>query len=173
MLASRVNCKLCSPRQATQLSRAVAPALYHASSSSSVLGLRLSSSPSNAQTPPSSTRSFSTTPANHLRDFFPPKETEYIRKTPPAWPHHGFTYEEMTSVVPGHREPRTLGDMIAWRLIRIARWSMDTVTGLSKDQKTDKKNPTTAVVADKPLTEAQWVCSTLEESSTDIARYNG
>lgn len=41
--------------------------------------------------------------------------------------------------------------------MRLCRWGMDMVNGLSKDQKTDKKSPTTAVVADKPLTEAQWL----------------
>lgn len=35
---------------------------------------------------------------------------------------------------------------------------MDKATGMSKAQKTDKKRPMTAVVAEQPLTEAQWVC---------------
>lgn len=63
----------------------------------------------------------------------------------------------MLAVEPGHRPPVTLGDRFAWRLMRLCRWGMDTVNGLSKDQKTDKKSPTTAVVAEKPLTEAQWL----------------
>ncbi len=33
---------------------------------------------------------------------------------------------------------------------------MDLANGLEKDQKTDKTKPTTAVTAEKPLTEAQW-----------------
>ncbi|KAF3767265.1 alternate oxidase precursor [Cryphonectria parasitica EP155] len=146
MFAPRVNNKLCSPKQATQLSRAVAPLLSTSSCSSS-----LSSSSS------SSRRSFSTTPANRLRDFFPAKETTRIRTTPPAWPHHGYTEAEMLAVVPGHRKPVTWGDKLAWALIRTSRWCMDKATGMSKDQKTDKKRPTTAVVADRALTEQQWL----------------
>lgn len=63
----------------------------------------------------------------------------------------------MLAVVPGHREPVTISDKIAWILIRTARWCMDKVTGLSPDQKTDMTKPMTAVIAEKPLTEAQWV----------------
>lgn len=36
---------------------------------------------------PSSKRDFSSTPATHIREFFPEKETENIRKTPAAWAH--------------------------------------------------------------------------------------
>ena len=61
-------------------------------------------------------------------------------------------------MTPGHREPRTAGDKAAWRLVRLARYCMDKATGMDRDQKVDKNNPTTAVVAKKPLTEAQWVC---------------
>ena len=70
----------------------------------------------------------------------------------------------MLAVETGHRKPETLGDYIAWKLLRICRWGMDTATGLSKDQKTDKKNPTTAVIAEKPLTESQWVCMVLSHN---------
>ncbi|KAJ9134106.1 Alternative oxidase [Pleurostoma richardsiae] len=150
MLSPRASTRLCSSAQAVQVGRAI----IRTSSSSSLLGARMACVTYQHHSP---ARAFSTTPANQLRDFFPAKETERIRKTPPAWPHHGYTYEEMVAVVPGHREPRTLGDKIAWRLIRTARWTMDKVTGLSDEQKTDKKNPTTAVVAAKPLTEAQWL----------------
>jgi hypothetical protein len=34
---------------------------------------------------------------------------------------------------------------------------MDKATGMERDQHSDKSKPTTAVVAEKPLTEAQWV----------------
>jgi hypothetical protein len=36
---------------------------------------------------------------------------------------------------------------------------MDKATGMDRNQQVDKNNPTTAVVAKKPLTEAQWVCN--------------
>lgn len=101
-------------------------------------------------------RLFSTTPAAQIRDFFPQKETNHIRKTPPVWPHHGHTMEEMLAVTPAHRPPRGLGDWTAWKIVRLARWSMDFCTGMSRKQATDPKKPTTAVVADEPFTEAQW-----------------
>lgn len=169
MFAPRVNTKLCcSPQQAAQLTRAAAPLIssYSVSgSSTSLVGLRLSSttspSPSRHQRrhhqQQQQQRTFTTTPASRLRDFFPAKETPHIRVTPPAWPHHGYTEAEMLAVVPGHRPPKTLGDRVAWMLIRTSRWCMDTVTGMSREQKTDGKKPMTAVVAEKPLTEAQWV----------------
>lgn len=56
-----------------------------------------------------------------MKDFFPAKETEQIRQTPAAWPHPGYTYEEMVAVEPGHRKPKTWGDKFAWMLIRTAR----------------------------------------------------
>ncbi|KAK2613991.1 hypothetical protein N8I77_000855 [Diaporthe amygdali] len=157
MFAPRVNTKLCSPKQASQLSRAVTPLLQSyvsSSSTSSVVGLRLSATSALSS---NQYRHFSSTPKNSLRDFFPAKETENIRVTPPAWPHHGSTEAEMLAVEPGHRPPVTLGDKFAWYLMRACRWGMDAVNGLSKDQKTDKKSPTTAVVAEQPLTEAQWL----------------
>jgi len=123
MISTRVNSKLCSPKQVAQLGRAVAP-IYHANSS--LLGypvaLRIACAahqPQHASTP----RSFSTTSVSRLRDFFPPKETVYIRQTPPAWPHEGYTEEQMLSVVPDHRPPRTIGDTIAWRLVRLCRYA--------------------------------------------------
>lgn len=103
--------------------------------------------------------SFSSTRARQLRDIFPAKDHPHIKATKPAWPHHGYTYEEMVAVTPGHREPRTAGDRAAWRLVRLARYCMDKATGMDRNQQVDKNNPTTAVVAKKPLTEAQWVCN--------------
>jgi hypothetical protein len=58
-------------------------------------------------------RVFSTSPMHQMRDFFPAKETEQIRETLPAWPHHGYTEEEMLAVVPAHRKPVTWGDYFA------------------------------------------------------------
>ena len=65
--------------------------------------------------------------------------------------------EEMKAVVPGHRKPECFRDWIAWKTVRFARYWMDKATGMESTQKVDKNNPTTAVVAEKPLTEAQWV----------------
>lgn len=100
---------------------------------------------------------FSTTSTNQLRDFFPSKDTPHIQRTKPAWPHHGYTMEEMLAVEPVHRKPRNMSDWAAWKIVRFARFWMDKMTGMGRAQQVDKKHPTTAVVAEKPLTEAQWV----------------
>lgn len=63
----------------------------------------------------------------------------------------------MLDVVPAHRVPKTMSDWIAWKLVRICRVSMDFVTGMKKDQKVDKQNPTTSISTIQPLTEAQWL----------------
>ncbi|KAK3943264.1 AOX1 alternative oxidase mitochondrial precursor encoded by the AOX protein [Diplogelasinospora grovesii] len=157
MISTQVNTRLCSPKQATQLGRALAPLCLH---QVSVLGnpaaLRAAAAAQQHQHGPAP-RTFSTTSAARLRDFFPPKETAYIRQTPPAWPHHGWTEQEMLAVVPEHRKPKNVGDWVAWKLVRLARWGTDLATGIRADQQVDKKNPTTALKATEPLTEAQWL----------------
>lgn len=65
--------------------------------------------------------------------------------------------EEMLAVEPAHRKPRGFGDWLAWKTVRFARYCMDKATGMDREQQVDKANPTTAVEANKPLTEAQWV----------------
>jgi hypothetical protein len=143
-----------STRQAAQLLKAVAT-LSHVRPT----GLSLGHAPgmrfgigAASQAP----RAFSTSPVNHLRDIFPAKDTPHIKTTKPAWPHPGYTREEMLAVEPAHREPRVLSDLLAWKLVRLARFWMDIFTGIKPEQQSDKKKPTTAVGASKPLTEAQW-----------------
>lgn len=133
-----------APRQAAQLAKAftLGHALYRPVSCAA------------CQTSP---RYFSTTPAAQLKDFFPSKDTAQIKTTKPAWPHPGWTLDQMIAVVPAHRAPRGFADWAAWKTVRFARYCMDKATGMSREQQVDKKNPTTAVVAEKPLTEAQWV----------------
>lgn len=63
----------------------------------------------------------------------------------------------MLAVVPAHREPRTVSDWLAWKIVRLARYCMDKATGMERSQQVDRRHPTTSVVADKPLTEAQWL----------------
>lgn len=143
MLTPRVNARLCSPRQVAQLGKAVVAApLSHHLAGSYPAGLRLACVASSA-----APRSFSTTSTARLRDFFPAKETAYIRRTPPSWPHHEMTEKQMVEVVPGHREPETVGDKLAWGLVRISRWFMDRCSAMSSDQ----------LKGLKPLTEAQWL----------------
>lgn len=151
--------RLCASRQAVQVSRAAVGTLLRSTpaappcfSVGHAAGFRIAPA-----CPVTFTAPFSTTPPSRLRDFFPAKETPHIRKTPPAWSHPGYTEQEMLSVKPAHREPRTAGDWFAYRLVKFCRWCMDKATGLGPGQQTDMKSPTTAVVAEKPLTETQWV----------------
>lgn len=156
MLSSRAPGKLCSPKQAAQLARTVLP-LHHTNYTllAYPAGLRILASCTPGRSP--SPRCFSTTAPNHLKDFFPEKETGFIRTTPPAWPHPGYTEEELLAVVPAHREPKTFGERVAWRLIRLCRWGMDFVTGLGPEQQVSPKHSTTSTTASQPLTEGQWV----------------
>ena len=149
MLVTRVQPRLCSGRAVSAIGRTVAFSYVQPGLKTAGIAYQ------QRHQPP---RLFSTTPSTFLRDFFPSKETQYIRTTPPAWPHQGYSEEELNGVVPAHRPPRTLGDRIAWRVIKFARWAMDKATGLEPEQQVDKNNPTTAIHASKPLTEAQWVC---------------
>nr|Q01355.1 RecName: Full=Alternative oxidase, mitochondrial; Short=ALTOX; Flags: Precursor [Neurospora crassa OR74A]AAC37481.1 alternative oxidase [Neurospora crassa]AAN39882.1 alternative oxidase [Neurospora crassa] len=146
-----------APGQAAQLSRALISTCH--TRPLLLAGSRVATSlhPTQTNLSSPSPRNFSTTSVTRLKDFFPAKETAYIRQTPPAWPHHGWTEEEMTSVVPEHRKPETVGDWLAWKLVRICRWATDIATGIRPEQQVDKHHPTTATSADKPLTEAQWL----------------
>ncbi|KAK0642078.1 alternative oxidase [Cercophora newfieldiana] len=42
-------------------------------------------------------------------------------------------------------------------LIFFDRWAMDLATGMKSEQKADSRHPTTALVAQTPLTESQWL----------------
>ncbi|KAI0008859.1 alternative oxidase [Xylariaceae sp. FL0662B] len=154
MFSTRVQTRVCSPKQAARLSKAVAPLLQNSTLGYPV-GIRVALFASVQHN--GNTRSFSTTPVTHLKDFFPAKETEHIRQTPPAWPHHGYTEQEMLDVVPAHRKPETWGDVFAWKFMRMCRWGMDFCTGMRGEKQVDKSNPTTAVQTVKPLTESQWL----------------
>ncbi|KAF3062037.1 Alternative oxidase, mitochondrial [Daldinia childiae] len=154
MLSVKVHTNLCNPKQAARLSRAVAPLLHNSTLGYSTgihVGLVAPVQHNGGS------RAFSTTPVTNFKDFFPAKETENIRRTPAAWPHHGYTEEEMLNVVPAHRPAKTWGDWAAWKFMRSCRWGMDFFTGMKKNQKVDKANPTTAVDTIQPLTESQWL----------------
>ncbi|KAF5020265.1 hypothetical protein F66182_7713 [Fusarium sp. NRRL 66182] len=153
MLSTRLQ-RAQVPRQAAQLGKAAALGfvriVFSSSLTSSPVALQAGCAASQQH------RLFSSTLTNQLRDFFPVKETPHIQTTKPAWPHEGYSYEEMLSVEPAHRPPKTAGDHIAWKIVRLARYCMDKATGMDREQKSDKTKPTTAVAAQKPLTEAQW-----------------
>ena len=118
------NTKLCSPRQVAYLGRVIVPRCQiQPSIVGYPTGLRVAALIQPFQRS-KHCRDLSTTSVARLRDFFPAKETAYIRKTPPAWPHHGWTEEEMLSVVPEHRKPKTVGDWLAWKLVRLCRYAL-------------------------------------------------
>ncbi|KAB5554657.1 mitochondrial alternative oxidase [Coniochaeta sp. 2T2.1] len=150
MLSTRATTKLCSPGQAVHLGRTLQTSILSPSTTLRIPATYLSQHHSSA-------RSFSTTLRQNLKDFFPAKETEFIRITPPAWPHHGYTEAEMLAIEPAHREPKTFGDWAAWKVIRLCRWGMDVATGLQPEQQVDMKHSTTATAAMQPLTEGQWL----------------
>ncbi|KAL2267839.1 hypothetical protein VTJ83DRAFT_5116 [Remersonia thermophila] len=156
-LGATKNICACSPKQTARLGHAVGLALYQGP----LIGVAYPATVRLAtifhRQPSPCTRSFTTTPAHQLRDVFPRKDTPFVRKTPPAWKHPGYTEEELLSVTPGHRPPQGVGDWVAWKLVRLARWATDLATGIKRDQQVDMKNPTTSLAAEKPLTEAQWL----------------
>ncbi|KFA79631.1 hypothetical protein S40288_04087 [Stachybotrys chartarum IBT 40288] len=154
MIPSSIPPRVYTTRQAVQLAKSalVGTRLQAGLAVRSVAGLRFGAcSACQAQ------RLFSTTPAAQLRDIFPAKDTPHIKTTKPAWPHKGYTMDEMLAVTPAHRKPQGFTDWAAWKFVRIARFWMDIATGVGREQQVDKRNPTTAVVASKPLTEAQWL----------------
>ena len=159
MLSTRAQATRCSPKQlAAQLGRAAAAPRGGPSLLGYPAGLRIAwAAAASSQNGALSPRSFSTTSVSRLRDFFPSKETEHILKTPTSWPHQGWTEEQMRSVEVGHRAPKTVGDWVAWKMVRVARYFMDLATGIKPGQKVDKKNPTTALAAEQPLSESQWL----------------
>ena len=74
-------------------------------------------------------RQFSNSRHMLMKDFFPVKESEQIRRTPPAWHHPVYTEEQMNSVVVAHREARNFSDRVALGMVRVARWGLDLATG--------------------------------------------
>ncbi|KAK5987682.1 Alternative oxidase [Cladobotryum mycophilum] len=155
MLSTARCYQLRTTRQAARLAKVV---VLSNQRSLTLAGARLScTGRSEHHPPPQTSRSFSTTSIVRLRDFFPAKDTPRITTTPAAWPHPGYTEDELWAVVPSHRKPRGFGDWAAWKIVRFARYWMDKVTGMGRDQQVDKKNPTTSIEAEKPLTESQWL----------------
>ncbi|GAB1318544.1 inducible alternative oxidase 2 [Madurella fahalii] len=50
-----------------------------------------------------------------------------------------------------------MGDRVAWRAIKICRWTMDFVTGMGQEPKVDTKDAKPPVTVYKPMTESQWM----------------
>ncbi|KAK8183086.1 alternative oxidase-domain-containing protein [Phyllosticta capitalensis] len=74
-------------------------------------------------------RHFSTTKSMVIKEFFPEKETQKVRKTPAAWDHPIYTPEQMQAVKISHRETKTWSDWVAMTMVRVLRWGLDTASG--------------------------------------------
>lgn len=134
MLATRANARLCSARQIGQIAKSVAV---------SPAPLLLASRPllgTPHDFPSSQTRNFGL--FSIVKDKVPKKDLASVRITKPIFPGPVYTDNELLGVEVGHREPETLADSLAWKLVRGARKMVDFTTGV-----TDKK----------PLTTAQYV----------------
>jgi hypothetical protein len=80
-------------------------------------------------------RAFSFTPTNpNIKEYFPQKETEKVRRTPAAWPHPIYTEEQMRAVTVAHREAKTWSDKVALTAVKLLRWGLDTVTRYKHDK---------------------------------------
>lgn len=80
-------------------------------------------------------RHFSNTAkSSRIDEFFPQKETAKVRKTPPAWPHPVYSYDEMEGVVVAHREAKTRSDKVALLAVKVLRWGLDFATGYKHEK---------------------------------------
>ncbi len=87
-------------------------------------------------------RQFSVTPQRHLKsssnllikEFFPVKESEHIKKTPPAWHHPIYSEEQMNLVGPSHRATRNWSDWVALIMVRVLRGGLDLASGYKHDK---------------------------------------
>jgi hypothetical protein len=64
----------------------------------------------------------SSTAISHRQEIAPARQTSGLGSLPLTWPHKGWDDKVVLEVVPSHREPRTLSDKIAWRVIRLCRY---------------------------------------------------
>jgi len=87
------------------------------------------------QIAPTSQRHFSNSSNNSkITEFFPLKETDKVRRTPPTWPHPVYTYEQMEDVVVAHREAKTMSDKVALMAVKVLRWGLDLATGYKHEK---------------------------------------
>ena len=115
----------------------------------------------------SSRRTLTTTTRSRFADkeyFPPPKETEKIRITPPAWHHPIYTEDQMTAIKVAHRETKQWSDWVALTMVRILRFGMDTATGYSHPNEEAKKRAwplgltrTRSWFGPSPMTERKWL----------------
>ena len=115
----------------------------------------------------STQRHFATTsraPSKEVEYFPPPKQTEKIRITPPAWHHPVYTEEQMTAIDVAHRDAKQWSDRVALAMMRLFRFGMDTATGYSHPNEEAKKRAWPLGLAKvrswfgpSPMTERKWL----------------
>ncbi|KAK5169123.1 inducible alternative oxidase 2 [Saxophila tyrrhenica] len=78
-----------------------------------------------------------------IKEFFPLKESEHIKKTPPAWHHPIYSEDQMNEVGPSHRETRNWSDRVALFMVRLLRGGLDLASGYKHDKavKLNKQDP--------------------------------
>lgn len=72
--------------------------------------------------------------SSKINDFFLAPETDKVRRTPPAWPHPVYSYEQMEDVVVAHREAKTFSDKVALLAVKFLRWNLDFATGYKHEK---------------------------------------
>lgn len=107
-----------------------------------------------------------TTPARFAeKEYFPPpKQTENIRYTPPAWHHPVYTEGQMNDIIVAHRETKKWSDWVALGMVRLLRFGMDTATGYSHPSEEAKKRArplglthVRSWFGPSPMTERKWL----------------
>lgn len=134
MLATRAQARLCSAGHVGHIAKLLA---------ASPAPIVLAGRPflGTAHRFPQQTRNFAQFAI--VKDRVPKKDLEDVRVTKPVFPGPKYTDRELLEVEVGHREPETLADSLAWRLVRGARRMVDFVTGVTNE---------------RPLTRNQYVC---------------
>jgi len=91
-------------------------------------------------------RNFSNSSTTNIKEFFPKRDTEKVRRTEAAWPHPVYTPEQMNSVVVAHREAKTMSDKVALIAVKVLRYGLDLATGYKHDKAValNKKDPAAA-----------------------------
>lgn len=113
------------------------------------------------------TRHFTNTSKVRFADkeyFPPPRETENIRYTPPAWQHPVYTEGQMTAIRVAHKETKQWSDWVALSMVRLLRFGMDTATGYSHPTEEAKKQAwplgltkVRSWFGPSPMTERKWL----------------
>ncbi|KAK3080169.1 Alternative oxidase, mitochondrial precursor [Coniosporium uncinatum] len=79
-------------------------------------------------------RTFSSTPARPIKEYFETADAPQIRKTEAAWPHPIYNEKQMTDIHVAHREVRNWSDRVALMMVRFLRFSLDLASGYKHDE---------------------------------------